>query len=121
MSPRAWPHGAGCRVCVSVAAPSLEALVRRVASERRADLVEVRLDALDDPLVSADELNRVVEASPAGVGFALRPVWQGGAFAGPEDARRAVLEARIGGESRAITSWRSSPPASTRCCRCRTW
>lgn len=85
--------GSGCRICVSVARGRFEALPAAIAAAAAADLVEVRLDALEDPdACDGDALAGLVKASPVPVGFTCRPVWQGGGYRGGEADRRALLE-----------------------------
>jgi len=93
VKPVRWPHGPRCRICVSLAESSPQRLLQRFDELDGADLVEIRLDALDpEHDLSADLLAELVAAAPVPVGFTLRPCWQGGAYAGDEAARRAVLE-----------------------------
>ena len=99
MSPARWPYGPQCRICVSLAESSPARLRQRLAQLAQlakldsADLVEIRLDALaPEHQPSPALLGELVAASPVPVGFTLRPLFQGGAFAGDEGARRLVLE-----------------------------
>ena len=84
------------RLCVTVAAPTIDALVAaRNEASRLADLVELRLDAAGDIDVRAALAGR---ATPVIV--TCRPAREGGSFEGPEDARLAVLReaSRLGAE-----------------------
>lgn len=93
MSPVRWPYGPQCRICVSLAEPSPAKLRQRFAQLTGADLVEIRLDALaPEHQPSPRLLGELVAACPVPVGFTLRPLFQGGAYAGDEAARRLVLE-----------------------------
>jgi 3-dehydroquinate dehydratase/shikimate dehydrogenase len=93
MSPARWPYGPQCRICVSLAESSPARLQQRFAQLDGADLVEIRLDALaPEHQPSPRLLGELVAASPVPVGFTLRPLFQGGAYAGDEGARRLVLE-----------------------------
>lgn len=90
--------GAGrCLVCASVAAPAgrLRQVVAAVTAEDAPplDLVELRLDALEDP-ASREEawLRELVATSRVPLVFTCRPSWEGGDYAGPEEARRRLLE-----------------------------
>ena len=84
-----WPFGPDTRVCVSLAEPNAAALRQQFGRLDGADLVEIRLDALDarndlEPQTLAD----LVAGCPLPVGFTLRPAWQGGGFEGDESGRR---------------------------------
>ncbi|MFQ5743689.1 MAG: shikimate dehydrogenase [Acidobacteriota bacterium] len=86
-------QGNGCRLCVSIAAADIESLARVLVRAAAADLVEARLDALLDPVGCDEEaLAGLVRRSPVPLGFTCRPSWEGGAFAGPESERRALLQ-----------------------------
>lgn len=93
-----WPHRGGCLVCVSLAEPSPRRLLARfddVASGalRGAELLEVRLDALEaERDLTTGLCDELVQRSPVPLGFTLRPRWQGGAYDGDERQRRAILE-----------------------------
>ena len=90
--PPPWPYDR-CQICVSLAAPDLAALRAKMHSVDGADLIEVRLDSLDDPLaLSSDDLHGIVIDAPVPVGFTLRPKWQGGGYVADEEERRALLE-----------------------------
>ena len=88
-----WPFGPDTRVCVSLAEPNAAALRQQFGRLDGADLVEIRLDALDarndlEPQTLAD----LVAGCPLPVGFTLRPAWQGGGFEGDESGRRRSIE-----------------------------
>ncbi len=90
--PPPWPYDR-CQICVSLGAPDPAALGAKMSGVDGADLIEVRLDTLDDPqALSADDLQGIVTASPVPVGFTLRPQWQNGGYVGDEAERRALLE-----------------------------
>jgi len=74
-------------VCATVTADSTAELRRRRDAVRDADLVELRLDTVADPDVSA-----ALEGRQRPVIVTCRPAWEGGAFEGPEHDRRALLE-----------------------------
>jgi 3-dehydroquinate dehydratase/shikimate dehydrogenase len=59
---------------------------RDEAAAAGADLVELRLDSVADPSVAA-----ALSGRRGPVIVTCRPTWEGGAFRGPEDERRAVL------------------------------
>jgi 3-dehydroquinate dehydratase type I len=83
-------------VCVAVTAATIRELRRRrdaAAKEGGADLVELRLDHLERPDAAA---------AAAAIDGRLRPVivtcraqWEGGEFAGSEEARQQILESAI--------------------------
>ena len=75
-------------LCVTVTATTTAELRRRrdEASAAGADLVELRLDSVADPNVAGALAGR---RGPVIV--TCRPTWEGGAFSGPEDERRALL------------------------------
>ncbi len=88
-----WPFGPDTRICVSLAERDASALRRRFGRLDGADLVEIRLDALDAPLdLGPRGLVDLVESCPLPVGFTLRPPWQGGRFEGDEPSRRRCIE-----------------------------
>jgi len=87
------PAGSGCQICISMAAPDEAGLMRGLAAATGADLIEVRLDALTEPLSCGGHFFRALQSrAPAPVGFTCRPVWEGGRFKGAEGERRALLE-----------------------------
>jgi 3-dehydroquinate dehydratase/shikimate dehydrogenase len=98
MSAVRWPHGPRCRVCVSLAEPTVERLLHVLAGIDDAtgalpDLIEIRLDALHDHRPLAGGLIEELAAhAPLPVGFTLRPRGPGGGFEGDEAQRRVLLE-----------------------------
>ena len=74
------------RLCVTVTAPTMADLRRARDAVVDADLVELRLDSVRDPDVSAALENR---RRP--VLITCRPTWEGGSFAGSEEERRRLL------------------------------
>ncbi len=87
------PAGSSCQICVSLAAAEKTDLQRGLAAVTDADLIEVRLDALAEPLACDDNFFAALHGrSPAPVGFTCRPQWEGGSFRGTEGERRQVLE-----------------------------
>ncbi|MEW6429330.1 MAG: type I 3-dehydroquinate dehydratase [Thermodesulfobacteriota bacterium] len=80
----------GCRggICVSIAGAGLdEALGVMAANAGVADLFEIRLDTLARP-----EISPFLAAATRPLLFTCRPRWEGGSFAGDEEARAALLE-----------------------------
>jgi 3-dehydroquinate dehydratase/shikimate dehydrogenase len=75
------------QLCATVMQPDVEGLIRARDRVSGADLVELRLDGLREP-----------DPGPALDGRALpaivtcRPTWEGGRYAGPEEARQRILE-----------------------------
>jgi len=87
-----WPHSDRCRVCVSLAERDLETLHARLGGLDGADLVEIRLDALEEPeALESDDLRDLMRRSRVPVGFTVRPQWHGGGYRGNESARRTLL------------------------------
>lgn len=82
------------RICISVGKTSArETLTQIRAAEALADVIEVRLDLVENPSVSA-----FLQSTETPLLFTNRAAWEGGNFAGEEDARIApLLEAVIGG------------------------
>jgi len=77
---------------ITVAAPTVAELRRRrdAASQAGADLVELRLDSVSDPDVTAALAGRT---SPVIV--TCRPEWEGGAFKDSEAERRKILDCAL--------------------------
>lgn len=74
-------------VCVSVAAPDAVGILAAVMPVAPlADVVEIRLDAMMHP-----DIESCVTAIPCPVLVTNRPVWEGGQFAGSEQARIDIL------------------------------
>src|SRR5512143_1215786 len=91
-------------LCATVAARSVEELRRqRDEASGVADLVELRLDALETPDVSAALAGRL-----GPVLVTCRPRWEGGGYDGPEERRLAVLREAIDlGAEYVDVEWRS--------------
>ena len=77
---------------ITVAAPTTAELRRRrdAAAQAGADLVELRLDSVADPDVTAALAGRQTPVIAT-----CRPVWEGGAFTGAESDRRKILESAV--------------------------
>lgn len=74
-------------LCLSLAGPDAAALIRRAeALIDLADLVELRLDSMQDP-----DIRPFCRRFATPVLATNRPTWEGGAFAGPEEERLALL------------------------------
>jgi 3-dehydroquinate dehydratase-1/3-dehydroquinate dehydratase/shikimate dehydrogenase len=83
-------EGQQARVCAAVGVDQIDEAVRLVAQEsRHADLVEVRLDTLDEP--GQIDLNLFFEAASGPLLFTLRPDWEGGHYRGAEAERVELL------------------------------
>jgi 3-dehydroquinate dehydratase/shikimate dehydrogenase len=84
------------RLCVTVTATTMADLVRQrdavSAVLRAADLVELRIDSVIDPDVSAALAGRRCP-----VVITCRPPWEGGAFAGSEEERHRLLREALAG------------------------
>ncbi|RPJ80498.1 MAG: type I 3-dehydroquinate dehydratase, partial [Acidobacteria bacterium] len=75
-------------LCETVAEPTAQALrAARDSAAERADLVELRLDAMEHPDVAA-----ALEGRQGPVIVTCRPRWEGGGFDGPEEHRIALLD-----------------------------
>ncbi len=77
-------------ICAVVRAETHAQALADLAEARRlgADLAELRLDYLQEP----PDPVRLIAGKPLPVLATLRPAWEGGLYAGPEDERRAILE-----------------------------
>ncbi len=79
-------------ICLSIARRKTDevlALLRQ--AEATADLFEIRLDALD----KVPDISRFRETTGKPLLFTCRPQWEGGMFAGEEEARLAILQRAI--------------------------
>lgn len=75
------------RVCVAIAAETTDAvLVKLREVERSCDVIEIRLDAMDNPDIKA-----IVSATTTDLLFTNRPDWEGGWYKGSEEGRIALL------------------------------
>jgi 3-dehydroquinate dehydratase/shikimate dehydrogenase len=77
------------RLCVTVAARTIEE-VRQGRDAADADLVELRLDAMERPDVAGALQGRRVPAI-----VTCRAAWEGGGFMGTEEERRRILESAL--------------------------
>jgi 3-dehydroquinate dehydratase I len=76
-----------CRICVAIGRRSVDeavAAAREVAE--MADVIEIRLDALEQPAVTP-----FVDQLKVPLLFTCRPRWEGGLFDGPEESRIDLL------------------------------
>ncbi|HWF85905.1 MAG TPA: shikimate dehydrogenase [Vicinamibacterales bacterium] len=90
-------------LCVTVAAPTMAELRRRRDAVEEADLLELRLDSVSDPSVPG-----ALEGRRRPVIVTCRPVWEGGAFSGPEEDRKRLLaEALAQGAEYVDIEWRA--------------
>jgi 3-dehydroquinate dehydratase / shikimate dehydrogenase len=74
------------QLCVTVMARTLAELRERRDAVTGADLVELRLDSVEDPDVAG-----AIEGRRLPVLVTCRPAWEGGRFQGGEPERRAIL------------------------------
>jgi 3-dehydroquinate dehydratase/shikimate dehydrogenase len=74
------------RLCVTVTGSDMADLRRRRDAVSGADLVELRLDTVSDPDAAGALAGRRLP-----VIVTCRPTWEGGAFAGSEEARKRLL------------------------------
>lgn len=92
-------------LCVPIVVTDLPGALARGAraAELGADLVEWRIDEFFSGSGDEEEIEQVVQLvadSPIGCIVTCRPVWEGGAYDGPEDARISLFE-RLGAADRA--------------------
>jgi 3-dehydroquinate dehydratase-1/3-dehydroquinate dehydratase/shikimate dehydrogenase len=81
------------KICVSVADGDADrALALAVGAAAKASVLEIRLDALAQPVIAP-----FVAKVGVPLLFTCRPVWEGGSFSGPEKARFALLEEAVKG------------------------
>ncbi|MGE3189907.1 MAG: type I 3-dehydroquinate dehydratase [Vicinamibacterales bacterium] len=91
------------RLCVTVTAATMAELRERRDRVTGADLVELRLDGVDRPDVAG-----ALEGRRLPVIVTCRPTWEGGRYAGPEEARQALLaEALALGAEYVDVEWRA--------------
>lgn len=74
-------------LCVTVTAPTTAELRRRRDLVTDADLVELRIDSVDDPDIAA-----ALDGRRLPVIVTCRASWEGGGFSGSEDERRRLLQ-----------------------------
>lgn len=80
-------HSPAGLICVSVAQPSVElAMAAAEQLHGQADVIEIRLDALAQPMVAP-----FMEKLRTPLLFTHRPQWEGGMFQGEEAVRGALL------------------------------
>lgn len=92
------------QLCVTVTADSVAELRRRRDEVRDADMVELRLDTVRDPDVSAALAGRHLP-----VILTCRPMWEGGHFTGSEEERRRILAEAIAlGADLVDVEWRAN-------------
>jgi len=95
------------RLCVTVMAPTMEALRVRRDELSAADLVELRLDAVDRP-----DVHGALAGRRGPVLVTCRAAWEGGAFRGPEEDRlRLLAEALAAGAEYVDIEWKAFTPA----------
>jgi 3-dehydroquinate dehydratase len=74
------------RLCITVMAPTMEALRARRDELSSAELVELRLDAVDRP-----DVRGALEGRPGPVIVTCRAPWEGGSYRGAEEDRLRLL------------------------------
>lgn len=80
-------------ICVSIARPDMEKAlnaVRQADADGNADVIEVRLDSLADPAIEP-----FLQGITTPLLITNRPLWEGGLFEGPEEARLALLHQAV--------------------------
>src|SRR5262245_31786700 len=91
------------QLCVTVTAPTMAELRRRRDEVAGADLVELRLDSVNDPNVAG-----ALEGRRLPVVVTCRPAWEGGEFKGAEEERRRILkDALTAGADYVDVEWRA--------------
>jgi 3-dehydroquinate dehydratase-1 len=76
-------------ICVSIARPHVDEVIRTMqGAEAEADLLEIRLDALE----TLPELSVFKKATAKPLLFTCRPGWEGGHFKGDEQQRLGILQ-----------------------------
>ncbi|MEN8190207.1 MAG: type I 3-dehydroquinate dehydratase [Thermodesulfobacteriota bacterium] len=79
------------RICVSIAAKNVdEALVQARKTEPAADVIEIRLDSMEEPAVDS-----LIDKLAKPLLFTNRASWEGGLFEGAEEARIAPLVSAV--------------------------
>jgi len=82
-------------ICVSLAERDTDGFLKAISYYRdKADLIEIRLDALINPDISSLE-SLIKEASGTKIIVTNRASWEGGNFKGPEEERIELLCASI--------------------------
>jgi 3-dehydroquinate dehydratase / shikimate dehydrogenase len=95
------------RLCVTVMAPTMEALRARRDELSSAELVELRLDAVDRP-----DVRGALEGRPGPVIVTCRASWEGGSYRGAEEDRlRLLMEALEAGAEYVDVEWKAFSPA----------
>ena len=86
-------------ICVSLVENTLSDLMKAAdkCKSLGADIIEVRLDRLKEPLSSTtlEKLSKLKENTELPTMLTLRPKWEGGNFEGNEERRWAILEEAI--------------------------
>jgi 3-dehydroquinate dehydratase/shikimate dehydrogenase len=95
------------RLCITVMAPTMEALRARRDELSSAELVELRLDAVDRP-----DVRGALEGRPGPVIVTCRAPWEGGSYRGAEEDRlRLLAEALEAGAEYVDVEWKAFSPA----------
>lgn len=91
------------RICETVVGPTVETLVRARDAVVAADMVELRLDGVEDVDAAGALSGRRLPAV-----VTCRPTWEGGRFDGPEHVRYRILhEALAAGAEFVDVEWRA--------------
>lgn len=86
------------KICVSVADGEVaRAVAIAAAAEPSVSVVEIRLDALDQPVIAP-----FVAGLTKPLLFTCRPSWEGGSFTGTEEERFTLLEAAVKGGAKYV-------------------
>ncbi len=98
------------RVCVSIGRPDILGAVEAAQGiASLADVLEIRLDCLENPSIPA-----FLSALRCPLLFTNRPTWEGGFYTGPEEERIELLAEAIVGGAAYVDLELQAPPASLR-------
>ena len=94
------------RLCVTVTAPTMEALRSRRDALSTAELVELRLDAVDRP-----DVRGALEGRTGPVIVTCRASWEGGEYRGAEEDRLRLLEEALDAGAEFVdVEWKALTP-----------
>jgi len=95
-SPQAHFSGESCALTTSVIAPTVDEALSEIveAVEGGADIVELRVDFIDD-LDAPVDVPKMLAACSVPCIVTYRPTWEGGQYDGDEDSRIAALWAAV--------------------------
>lgn len=98
----------GGLICVAVGKKTVAAAIAEAKlASARADVIEIRLDALEEP-----EIAPFISQIDCPLLFTCRPDWEGGSFTGPEENRLELLEEAVAGGAAFVDLELQAPQAS---------